>query len=203
VIVAAQAGVAALWWRRAGGAVSWGDMCALAMLILSALDAFAYVLAPQTFEGAWWASLALRVGQFAVPAVGLLVGFIAVAEKLREFEDELTANLVAERERAHAAQERATLDQQRREQVCARMQMLIGGLGLDVAFQPIVDLASGRVVGAEALARFRDPDGNAIPTERCFLDAHAVDLGVPLELAVIRRASTARACACPRGATSP
>ena len=68
------------------------------------------------------------------------------------------------------------------------MQTLIDGDGLDVAFQPIVDLASGRVVGAEALARFTDADGNAIPTERCFLDAHAVDMGVELELAVIRQA---------------
>jgi EAL domain-containing protein (putative c-di-GMP-specific phosphodiesterase class I) len=57
-----------------------------------------------------------------------------------------------------------------------------------VAFQPIVDLASGQVVGAEALARFADADGEKIPTERCFLDAHAVDLGVELELAVIKLA---------------
>ncbi|WP_053227838.1 EAL domain-containing protein [Solirubrobacter soli] len=188
VIVAAQAGAAALWWRRAGRAVSWGDTCVLAMLGLSALDALAYVVAAQAFEGAWWASLALRAGQFAVPAVGLLVGFIAVAEKLREFEDELTANLMAERERARAQEERVSLDRQRRDRIRARIQTLIDGFGLDVAFQPIVDLASGRVVGAEALARFRDPDGGAIPTERCFLDAHAVDLGVGLEMAVIRQA---------------
>jgi EAL domain-containing protein (putative c-di-GMP-specific phosphodiesterase class I) len=187
-IVVAQACVAALWWRRAGGAVAWGDMCVLAMMILSALDAFAYVVAPEAFEGAWWASLALRAGQFAVPAVGLLLGFIAVAEKLRDFEDELTANLVAERERAREQRARATLDLQRRDRVRRRVHALIDGFGLDVAFQPIVDLASGRVVGAEALARFRHPDGSAIPTERCFLDAHAVDLGVPLEMAVIRRA---------------
>ena len=104
LIVIAQAGVAVLWWRRAGGAMSWGDMCVLALMGLSALDAFAYMcLAPRLFEGSWWASLALRAGQFAIPAVGLLIGFIAVAEKLREFEDELTANLVAERERARAA----------------------------------------------------------------------------------------------------
>jgi EAL domain-containing protein (putative c-di-GMP-specific phosphodiesterase class I) len=199
VIVAAQAGVAVLWWRRAGGAVSWGDMCVLALLALSALDAFAYVIAPQAFEGAWWASLALRAGQFAVPAVGLLVGFIAVAEKLRDFEDELTANLVAERERARVEFERVTLDQQRRDRIRARIQRLTGGLGLDVAFQPIVDLASGRVVGAEALARFHDPDGNPIPTERCFLDAHAVDLGVPLEMAVIRRALDCEHARLPEG----
>ena len=46
----------------------------------------------------WWASLALRAGQFAVPAVGLLLGFIAVAEKVRAFEDELARNLLAGRE---------------------------------------------------------------------------------------------------------
>ena len=79
------------------------------------------------------------------------------------------------------------------------MQMLIDGLGLDVAFQPIVDLASGHVVGAEALARFHDVDGNAIPTERCFLDAHAVDMGVPLELAVIRRALDCEQVRLPEG----
>ncbi len=188
LIVIAQAAVVVLWWRRAAGAMSWGDMCVLALMILSGLDAFAYMWASQLFAGAWWASLALRAGQFAVPAVGLLIGFIAVAEKLREFEYELTANLVAERERARAHEERITIDYQRRERIQARMQRMIDGLGLDVAFQPIVDLDSGRVVGAEALARFTDADGHAIPTERCFLDAHAVDMGVDLELAVIRLA---------------
>ena len=100
----------------------------------------------------------------------------------------MTANLATERERGRLAQEAATFDKQRRARVRARMLTLIEGYGLDVAFQPIVDLASGRVVGAEALARFTDPEGNAIPTERCFLDAHAVDLGVELEMSVIRRA---------------
>ncbi len=187
-MVIGQAAVAFVWYRRAGGALSWGDMCVLALIVLSGLDAFAYMWASQLFEGSWWASLALRAGQFAIPSVGLLIGFIAVAEKLQEFEDELTQNLVLERERARAHEERVTLDSVRRERIQARMQRMIDGLGLDVAFQPIVDLASGRVVGAEALARFTDADGHAIPTERCFLDAHAVDMGVDLELAVIRLA---------------
>ena len=79
------------------------------------------------------------------------------------------------------------------------MQTLIDGYGLDVAFQPIVDLASGRVVGAEALARFTDADGNALPTERTFLDAHAVDMGVELELAVIRQALRCEESRIPEG----
>jgi EAL domain-containing protein (putative c-di-GMP-specific phosphodiesterase class I) len=188
LLVVVQAGVAVGWWRRRTGTVNWGDMCVIALMALSALDAFAYLFATSQFEGSWWASLALRAGQFAIPSVGLLIGFIAVAEKLREFEDELAANLVAERERAREHEERVSLGVRRRERVQARMQRMIDGHGLDVAFQPIVDLASGRVVGAEALARFTDADGQAIPTERCFLDAHAVDAGVELELAVIKRA---------------
>jgi EAL domain-containing protein (putative c-di-GMP-specific phosphodiesterase class I) len=188
LLVVVHAAIVVLGWRSAGGSLSWADMCVVSLLVLSGLDAFAYMWASEIFAGSWWASLALRAGQFAIPSVGLLIGFIAVAEKLREFEDELAASLVAERERARAHEERVCFDAARRERVQARMQLLSDGLGLDVAFQPIVDLASGSVVGAEALARFTDADGHAIPTERCFLDAHAVDMGVELELSVIRRA---------------
>jgi EAL domain-containing protein (putative c-di-GMP-specific phosphodiesterase class I) len=188
LLVLGQLAVAVLWWRRTAGAPSWVEMCVLAGMGLSTLDLVAYISAPAAFAGAWWASLALRAGQFAVPAVGLLLGFIAVAEKVREFEDELTQSLLAERERAREQLEIVSLDRARRERISDRVRRLIDGDGLAVAFQPIVDLVSGRVVGAEALARFHAPDGERIPTERCFLDAHAVDLGVELELAVIRLA---------------
>ena len=188
LIVAAQLAVAAAWWRRAGGAPAWGELCVLCGMGLAALDALAYAVATRAFAGPWWASLALRAGQFAIPAVGLLVGFIAFADRLRGFQDELAGQFVAERERARAQRERVTLDRRRRAVVRTRLRRLIAGDGLQVAFQPIVDLASGQVVGAEALARFRDRDGEAIPTERCFLDAHAVDLGRELELAVVRHA---------------
>jgi EAL domain-containing protein (putative c-di-GMP-specific phosphodiesterase class I) len=184
VAVLGQAGIAFAWRRRASG-MSWVELCVLALLGLSALDAFAFVFASQSYSGAWWASLALRAGQFAIPAVGLLLGFIAVADRVRDFEDELLANLQAERERGLAHEQRASLDHRRAGSVAERMQRLIRGQGLHVAFQPIVDLGSGRVVGAEALARFKDSRGEPIPTERTFLDAHAVGLGVELELAVI------------------
>ena len=53
--------------------------------------------------------------------------------------------------------------------------------GVDVALQPIVDLASGEVVGVEALARFSD--GRS--PDKWFADAAAVGLGTALELAAV------------------
>src|SRR5262245_51805053 len=79
-IVVGRVAVAVLWWRSAP---SWVELCVLALMGLSALDAFAFALASQTYSSAWWASLALRAGQFAIPAVGLLLGFVAVADRVR------------------------------------------------------------------------------------------------------------------------
>ncbi|HET8950003.1 MAG TPA: EAL domain-containing protein [Solirubrobacteraceae bacterium] len=187
-VVLVQVGAAIAWWRAEDGAPTWGAMCMIAALGLSAGDGLAYVFAPQAYSDAWWASLTLRAGQFAIPSVGLVMGFVGLADKLREIQEEIEANFAADRERAAREEELAGADRARREELAGRVRRLIGGEGLDVALQPIVDLASGEVVGAEALARFTDIDGHSIPTEDCFLDAHALDLGTELELAAIQLA---------------
>jgi EAL domain-containing protein (putative c-di-GMP-specific phosphodiesterase class I) len=185
LIAFAQLAVAVAWWRRAQGAPTWGEICVIALMTLSGLDALAYLFASQAYEGAWWASLTLRAGQFAIPAVGLVLGFIAFADRLHDLQAELGRGLDAERERARREEELANLDRHRRQQEIDRIGRLIDGHGLGVALQPIVDLDSRRVVGAEALARFKDADGNPLPTEGTFLDAHALGVGPELELAVI------------------
>ncbi len=187
-IVLAHAGAAIAWWRQEDGAPMWGAMCMIAALALSAGDALAFAFAPQAYSDAWWASLTLRAGQFAIPSVGLVMGFVGLADKLREFQREIQANFEAESERAAREEELAGAGRARREELAGRIQRLIGGEGLEVALQPIVDLASGEIVGAEALARFQDADGRMIATEDCFLDAHALDLGMELELAAVRLA---------------
>jgi EAL domain-containing protein (putative c-di-GMP-specific phosphodiesterase class I) len=68
----------------------------------------------------------------------------------------------------------------------ARVRRLIDGDGLAMHFQPIVELATGAVVGSEALARFTDDPGRP-PNER-FREATEVGLGVELELTAIRMA---------------
>ena len=90
-------------------------MCVIALMALSGLDALAYLFASEPYAGAWWASLTLRAGQFAVPAVGLVIGFIAVADRLRDLQDELGRGLELERERARREEELAGLDRRRRE----------------------------------------------------------------------------------------
>jgi EAL domain-containing protein (putative c-di-GMP-specific phosphodiesterase class I) len=185
LIALAQLAIAFAWWQRAAGAPTWGEMCVIVMMAMSGLDALAYLFASHPYEGAWWASLTLRAGQFAVPAVGLLIGFIAVADRLRDLQQELLGGLETERERARREDQLASFDRTRRDAERGRIVRLVDGDGLGVALQPIVDLDTRRVVGAEALARFKDGDGQALPTESTFLDAHALELGVELELAVI------------------
>jgi EAL domain-containing protein (putative c-di-GMP-specific phosphodiesterase class I) len=188
LIALAQLGVAFAWWKRAEGAPTWGEMCVICLMGLSGLDALAYLFASHPYDSAWWASLTLRAGQFAVPAVGVLFGFIAVADRMRELQDELGRGLEAERERAAREDQLANLSRHRRDRELERIGRLIDGYGLGVALQPIVDLDTRRVVGAEALARFKGDDGEPLPTESTFLDAHSLGVGVELELAVIHRA---------------
>lgn len=185
IVAVGQLTVAAAWWRRSGGAPTWAEICVISLTFLSGLDALSFLFATQPYESAWWASLTLRAGQFAVPAVGLLLGFISVADRLRELQHELAAGIEIERERAYREDEIARLGRDRRAEAEARIERLIDGDGLDIALQPIVDLDSRHVVGAEALARFTDEQGERLPTEETFLDAHVLGLGVDLELSVI------------------
>ncbi len=57
---------------------------------------------------------------------------------------------------------------------------------LRMVFQPIVELASGRVVGAEALARFRDRHGRR--PDEWFVEAAEIGRGEQLELLAVERA---------------
>ncbi len=188
LLAAGQLVVAAAWWRRADGAPTWGEVCVIALIALSALDAGSFLLASDPYAGAWWASLTLLAAQFAVPAVGLVIGFVAVSDRLRDLQDELGRGLEAERARARREDEIAGLDRRHRAQARERIARLVDGHGLDIALQPIVALDSGGVVGAEALARFTGEDGTQLPTEETFVDAHALDLGIELELAVVELA---------------
>jgi EAL domain-containing protein (putative c-di-GMP-specific phosphodiesterase class I)/FixJ family two-component response regulator len=79
-----------------------------------------------------------------------------------------------------------------REQIETRrgeIRRFLDGEGLTMAFQPIVELATGGLVGYEALARFRSFPLR--PPDQWFAEATALELGVQLELEAIRHALTA------------
>jgi EAL domain-containing protein (putative c-di-GMP-specific phosphodiesterase class I) len=67
-----------------------------------------------------------------------------------------------------------------------RIQTVLAEESLDTVFQPIVELSGGRMVGCEALSRFRSPEGDS--PEWWFAAAERVDLGVELERLAMRRA---------------
>jgi EAL domain-containing protein (putative c-di-GMP-specific phosphodiesterase class I) len=74
----------------------------------------------------------------------------------------------------------------RREEIEGRLRPVMRSGGPRILLQPIVDLASGRRVGAEALSRF--PAEWGMPPDAVFAEAHAVGRGDALEVQAVRRA---------------
>jgi EAL domain-containing protein (putative c-di-GMP-specific phosphodiesterase class I) len=78
-------------------------------------------------------------------------------------------------------------DQQRRSQIEDRLTPVMARGGPVIALQPIVDLATGARVGAEALSRF--PAEWDLAPDLVFGQAHSVGLGHELEVQALRRAA--------------
>lgn len=76
---------------------------------------------------------------------------------------------------------------ERRDAITARLLPVLEGTGPTVVLQPIVDLATGARVGAEALSRF--PVAWGTTPDVVFEEAHSVDLGHRLELQALEGAA--------------
>ncbi len=73
-----------------------------------------------------------------------------------------------------------------REEMRERIRGVIEREAFDIAFQPVLALETGAVVGFEALARF--DDALTRPPDRFFTEAIEAGLGFELEIAVMRKA---------------
>jgi EAL domain-containing protein (putative c-di-GMP-specific phosphodiesterase class I)/DNA-binding response OmpR family regulator len=76
------------------------------------------------------------------------------------------------------------LARQRRGEIRGELESILANVAFEPVFQPIVELASGDIVGHEALTRFRD----GTRPDRRFADAAAVGLGLELEAACLSAA---------------
>jgi EAL domain-containing protein (putative c-di-GMP-specific phosphodiesterase class I)/AmiR/NasT family two-component response regulator len=95
---------------------------------------------------------------------------------LRQHNVELRAELGSYQELERA--ERAALDAERE-----RIQRVISGGEIRMVFQPVLDLATGELVGVEALSRF--PADPSRGPDRWFAAAGQAGLGVDLELCAV------------------
>ena len=78
-------------------------------------------------------------------------------------------------------------EQQHRTEITDRLEAVLADGGPTVVLQPVVDLATGARVGAEALSRFPAAWGKA--PDVCFAEAHSVGEGDRLELLALRGAA--------------
>ena len=91
---------------------------------------------------------------------------------------------------AHAAAviiEPDVRDRARHAEIAGRLAPILATGGPTVVLQPIVDLATGQRIGAEALSRFPIEWGK--PPDICFEEAHSIGEGDRLELLALRRAA--------------
>ena len=77
--------------------------------------------------------------------------------------------------------------QARRTEIEGRLAPVVAAGGPVIVLQPIVDLATGVRVGAEALSRF--PAEWSMAPDVCFAEAHGIGLGHVLELLALERAA--------------
>jgi EAL domain-containing protein (putative c-di-GMP-specific phosphodiesterase class I) len=77
--------------------------------------------------------------------------------------------------------------EEERARIHGRLDPLMAAGGPQIVLQPIVDLATGARVGAEALSRF--PAAWGMPPDRCFEEAHRVGEGTRLEVQALERAA--------------
>jgi EAL domain-containing protein (putative c-di-GMP-specific phosphodiesterase class I) len=126
------------------------------------------------------------VGAAYVPlaAHGRALGLLAAASEAPDALARLTRRLPALE--AFASLASALLapginERQQDDTLRAELHSIIAAGAYSVAFQPIVDLGSGTVVGFEALTRFAD----GTRPDRRFADADAVGLGIELETATL------------------
>ena len=189
LLAGAFAVVAALWWRRQvpnGNRGAWGWVGSALLLI--PVVAVLRGSSVGRHDPTSWASLVVEDVGLLLPALGLYAlsarGYLKQARRWRRLEVEVR-NLRASSALLpglSSTPEDNGADGALPER--ADVLELLGRQDLQVALQPILNLATGAPVGQESLARF----GGRIPTDRWFRAAGLHGLGIELERATMAAA---------------
>lgn len=165
---------------------------AFAVLVDAPTDDLALVAAGDRLLAA--AADPVTVEAWDVP-ISLRVGAAVASETLDDPEDLVRAAEVAAHRAAELSQPRTVLwsarPSDRADQLLAIEAELRDGLHPDrwhLAYQPIVDLRRGTIVGCEALLRWAGADGQPVPASDLVVLAEQTGLIVPLGEAVLERA---------------
>ena len=117
------------------------------------------------------------------PAQAILDAIFAAARGHGPLSSSIAAEVIQE---LASQLQREELESEERRQRTDRVLRLLRGAQVPIVFQPIVDLRTGDIVGAEALARF-DATGDQAP--ECWLEeAEQLGLRADLEIAALRAA---------------
>ena len=182
---------------RLRGEVRPGDTVArfggdeFALLCSSVADAGAATIVADRIRSALASGLPTHQGTVMVTAsIGIAIGAADTEgpELLRDVDTAMYAAKAAGRNRTEVFDDHMQDQARRRYHMAAALQTALEGNGVEVHYQPTVELATGRIVGVEALARLRAGDGTLIPPIEFVGVAEQTGLIDALGAAVLRRA---------------
>lgn len=176
--------ITVVWFRRTGWRPLTPEAWIGVLLTLNTLSVIAFLVAHRVEDNWWWFSLTLGAARFVLPSLGLLAClvnlYLATDRYGRVLEQRVTQLL---RRRPAGPARSADAD------TCQRIRDLLEPDELTMVFQPVIELATGRSIGSEALMRSTaDPDRTA---EDLFDDARSCGLADDLELAAAAAAIAA------------
>ena len=134
--------------------------------------------------------LAVHGGEVHVGAsIGVAVTPTGSAGDLLRFADTaMYAAKAAGRGRVHVYDRRLSDEVEERHALVVELRAALSDGGLDMHFQPVVELRTGRVLGVEALARWTSPQLGAVPPSRFVAAADAAGLSPELDRWAVERA---------------
>ena len=127
--------------------------------------------------------LSVSVGVAVFPDDGTTTGQLVRCADLAMYQSKSSGKNIY---RFHSPE--LTQKAQRRMEIERQLRLALDSGEIVAFFQPVVDLATGRIIGAEALARWRKPDGSLVPPADFIPVAEQTSLITDIDLGIMSQA---------------